>query len=157
MVFQSYALFPHMTVFDNIGYGLRARKDRRVSRAVLTDRVTRMMEIAGLAGLGRRYPRQLSGGQQQRVAVARALVTRPSIVFADEPTGNLDSRSGAELLAFLRRAVTELGQTMVMVTHDPKAALVGDRIIFLRDGRHGGTVEAGDPRARTAIESFVGV
>ena len=77
----------------------------------------------------------MSGGQQQRVAAARALVTRPEIVFADEPTGALDSRSGADLLAFLRRAVDEFGQTIVMVTHDPKAAAHADRVVFLADGR----------------------
>jgi putative ABC transport system ATP-binding protein len=89
-------------------------------------------------GLGDRLahrPAELSGGQQQRVAVARALVTRPAIVFADEPTGNLDTRAGAEILGFLRRAVDELGQTVVMVTHDPLAAGYADRALFLADGR----------------------
>ena len=80
-------------------------------------------------------PSELSGGQQQRVAVARALATRPQIIFGDEPTGNLDSRSGAEVLTFMRRAVDEMGQTIVMVTHDPRAASYADRIVFLADGR----------------------
>ena len=80
-------------------------------------------------------PGELSGGQQQRVAVARALVARPEIIFADEPSGNLDSRSGAELLGFMRRAVKEFGQTIVMVTHDPTAASYADRILFLEDGK----------------------
>jgi putative ABC transport system ATP-binding protein len=80
-------------------------------------------------------PNQLSGGQQQRVAVARALASRPSIVFADEPTGNLDSRSGAEVLTLLRRSVDEFGQTVVMVTHDPVAAAFTDRVVFLADGK----------------------
>ena len=84
--------------------------------------------------LGHR-PSELSGGQQQRVAVARALASQPQIVFADEPTGNLDSRSGAEILAFLRQAVRELGQTIVMVTHDPVAASYADRVLFLADGQ----------------------
>jgi len=89
----------------------------------------------GLADrLGHR-PSQLSGGQQQRVACARALASRPEIIFADEPTGNLDSRSGAEILAFLRNSVRELGQTVVMVTHDPVAASYADRVVFLADGR----------------------
>jgi putative ABC transport system ATP-binding protein len=84
--------------------------------------------------LGHR-PAQLSGGQQQRVAVARALASRPDIIFGDEPTGNLDSRSGAEVLGFLRNSVRELGQTVVMVTHDPVAAAYADRVVFLADGR----------------------
>jgi putative ABC transport system ATP-binding protein len=84
--------------------------------------------------LGHR-PTELSGGQQQRVACARALISKPAIVFADEPTGNLDSRSGAEVLSFLRRTVREFGQTVVMVTHDPNAASYADRVIFLADGR----------------------
>ncbi|MEQ8839518.1 MAG: ABC transporter ATP-binding protein, partial [Acidimicrobiales bacterium] len=80
-------------------------------------------------------PNELSGGQQQRVAVSRALASRPEIIFADEPTGNLDSTTGAEILAFMRRAVRELGQTIVMVTHDPVAAAYADRVIFLADGK----------------------
>ena len=79
-------------------------------------------------------PNELSGGQQQRVAVARALVSRPDLMFADEPTGNLDSKSGAEILTFMRDAVTNLGQTIVMVTHDPNAAGYSDRVVFLADG-----------------------
>jgi putative ABC transport system ATP-binding protein len=89
-------------------------------------------------GLGNRLqhrPSELSGGQQQRVAVARALAGKPAIIFADEPTGNLDSRSGAEILSFMRRAVRELGQTIVMVTHDPVAASYADRVVLLADGR----------------------
>jgi len=94
-----------------------------------------VIERTGLAGrLGHR-PAELSGGQQQRVAVARALASRPEIIFADEPTGNLDSRAGAEVLGFMRRAVDEMLQTIVMVTHDPIAASYADRIVFLADGR----------------------
>jgi putative ABC transport system ATP-binding protein len=89
----------------------------------------------GLEDRLRHRPSELSGGQQQRVAVARALASRPQIIFADEPTGNLDSRSGADVLQFLRRAVTDLGQTIVMVTHDPVAASYADRIVFLADGK----------------------
>ncbi|MEA2931723.1 MAG: putative transport system ATP-binding protein, partial [Actinomycetota bacterium] len=95
-------------------------------------------------------PSQLSGGQQQRVAAARALVTRPEIIFADEPTGNLDSHSGADLLAFLRLAVDEFGQTIVMVTHDPVAAAFSDRIVFLTDGRV--VDEMREPTADMAID-----
>ena len=89
----------------------------------------------GLKDRLRHRPSELSGGQQQRVAVGRALVTRPQIIFADEPTGNLDSHSSGEILAFMRKAVNELGQTIVMVTHDPTAASHADRVIFLADGR----------------------
>ena len=94
--------------------------------------------VIGIVNLGNRLthrPSELSGGQQQRVAVARALVSRPDVVFADEPTGNLDSRSGTEVLAFMRRAVDEHGQTIVMVTHDAGAAAYADRVVFLADGR----------------------
>ena len=94
-----------------------------------------VVEVVGLGDrLGHR-PSELSGGQQLRVAAARALVSRPEIIFADEPTGNLDSRAGASLLEFLRRAVDDFGQTIVMVTHDPVAASYADRIVFLADGR----------------------
>ncbi|MEU0453625.1 ABC transporter ATP-binding protein, partial [Streptomyces sp. NPDC006129] len=96
------------------------------------DSVIRMVGLADRLG---HRPSQLSGGQQQRVAVARALASRPEIIFGDEPTGNLDSRSGAEVLGFLRNSVRELGQTVVMVTHDPVAAAYADRVIFLADGR----------------------
>ena len=95
-------------------------------------------EVVGTVGLADRLkhrPSELSGGQQQRVAVARALAARPDIIFADEPTGNLDSRAGAEILDFMRRAVREYGQTIVMVTHDPSAASYADRVVFLNDGR----------------------
>jgi putative ABC transport system ATP-binding protein len=94
--------------------------------------------VIGTVGLGDRLehrPSELSGGQQQRVAVARALASRPQIIFADEPTGNLDSHAGADVLSFMRRAVDEMGQTIVMVTHDPVAASYADRVVFLADGR----------------------
>ena len=96
-----------------------------------------MLADDGAVGLGDRLehrPSELSGGQQQRVAIARALVTRPAVVFADEPTGNLDSTAGRDVLALLRRAVDEFGQTIVMVTHDAAAAAVADRVLFLADG-----------------------
>jgi putative ABC transport system ATP-binding protein len=95
-------------------------------------------QVVKTTGLGDRLthrPSELSGGQQQRVAVARALASQPKIIFADEPTGNLDSRSGAEILDFMRRAVREMGQTIVMVTHDPNAASYADAVLFLNDGR----------------------
>ncbi|UQX05043.1 ABC transporter ATP-binding protein [Streptomyces sp. RerS4] len=129
-VFQGFNLLPTLTALENITLPLRIagrRPDARWLEAVVA--------TVGLADrLGHR-PAELSGGQQQRIAVARALVSRPEIVFADEPTGNLDSRSGAEILGFLRDSVRELGQTVVMVTHDPVAAAHADRVVFLADGR----------------------
>jgi putative ABC transport system ATP-binding protein len=104
----------------------------------------------GLSGRLKHRPTQLSGGQQQRVAVARALASRPEIIFGDEPTGNLDSRAGAEVLGFLRRSVDELGQTMVMVTHDPVAAGYADRVLFLADGRI--VEEMADPTAEAVLD-----
>jgi putative ABC transport system ATP-binding protein len=97
--------------------------------------IARIIDTVHLADRLTHRPSELSGGQQQRVAVARALASRPNIIFADEPTGNLDSTTGTEILSFMRRAVTDLGQTIVMVTHDPVAAAYADRIIFLADGK----------------------
>jgi putative ABC transport system ATP-binding protein len=113
--------------------------------------------VVSTVGLGDRLdhkPSELSGGQQQRVACARALVSRPDIVFADEPTGNLDSRSGAEVLGFLRRSVREFGQTIVMVTHDPNAASYSDRVLFLVDGRI--VDEMAEPTAERVLERMKG-
>ncbi len=128
-IFQSFNLLPTMTAAENIVLPLRI-----AGRKPDEHWVASIVETVGLTGrLGHR-PSQLSGGQQQRVAAARALASKPEIVFADEPTGALDSSSSAELLGFLRNAVTELGQTVVMVTHDPNAASYADRVIFLADG-----------------------
>jgi iron(III) transport system ATP-binding protein len=132
MVFQSYALFPHMTVAENVAYGLTMSG---FAKNEVRERAEEGLRLVGLAGYGKRLPSELSGGQQQRVAVARALASRPEIVFGDEPTGNLDSRSGAEILEFMRHAVTDLGQTIVMVTHDPVAAGYAERVVFLADGQ----------------------
>jgi putative ABC transport system ATP-binding protein len=129
-IFQSYNLLPTLTAAENIELPL-ALAGRRPDRAFLD----RVVDAVGLRDRLRHRPAELSGGQQQRVAAARALAGRPAIVFADEPTGNLDSRSSAELLGFLRRAVDELGQTVVMVTHDPVAAGHTDEVVFLADGR----------------------
>ena len=129
-IFQSFNLLPTLTAAENIVLPIRIA-GRQPDEAW----VQSIVETVGLTDrLGHR-PSQLSGGQQQRVAAARALASRPQIVFADEPTGALDSRSGAELLAFLRMAVRELDQTVVMVTHDPVAAGYADRVLFLADGR----------------------
>ncbi len=129
-VFQSFNLVPTLTAQENIVLPLSI-----AGRKPDPDWYRTVIETVDLQDrLGHR-PNQLSGGQQQRVAVARALASRPSIVFADEPTGNLDSRSGAEVLTLLRRSVDEFGQTVVMVTHDPVAAAFTDRVVFLADGR----------------------
>ncbi|TQS28740.1 ABC transporter ATP-binding protein [Microbispora sp. KK1-11] len=128
-IFQAFNLLPTLTAEQNIRLPLEIA-GRQADQA-LFDRV---IETVGLRDRLRHKPSELSGGQQQRVAVARALISKPQVIFADEPTGNLDSRSGAEVLAFLRRSVRELGQTIVMVTHDPVAASYADRVVFLRDG-----------------------
>jgi putative ABC transport system ATP-binding protein len=144
-VFQLYNLLPTLTARENITLPL-AIGGRKPDRAWLD----RIVQTLGLSDrLGHR-PTQLSGGEQQRVACARALVTRPQVVFADEPTGNLDSRSSAEVLGFLRRSARELGQTVVMVTHDPTAAAHADRVVFLVDGRIVG--ELADPTAERVLE-----
>ena len=129
-VFQAYNLVPTLNALENITLPLDLAK--RNHDTAWIDEVVRTV---GLKDRLKHRPSELSGGQQQRVAVARALASRPEIVFADEPTGNLDSRTGAEILAFMRHAVRELGQTIVMVTHDPVAASYADRVVFLADGR----------------------
>jgi putative ABC transport system ATP-binding protein len=129
-VFQAFNLLPTMTAADNIGLPFRL-----AGREPDRDWLDAVVAAVGLCDRLDHRPSELSGGQQQRVAVARALATRPDIVFADEPTGNLDSRSGAEVLGFLRSAVDELGQTVAMVTHDPVAAAYADTVVFLADGR----------------------
>jgi putative ABC transport system ATP-binding protein len=129
-VFQSFNLVPTLTAVENITLPL-ALAGRRVDQAWLNTLVTRLRIQDRL----RHRQSELSGAQQQRVAAARAKVTRPELVFADEPTGNLDSRSATELLEMTRAAVEGLGQTVVMVTHDPRAASYADRVVFLADGR----------------------
>jgi len=129
-IFQAYNLIPTLTAEENINLPLLLdgrSPDEQWFREVV--------DTVRLADRLRHRPSELSGGQQQRVAVARALNARPDVIFADEPTGNLDSRAGAEILEFMRRAVSEYGQTIVMVTHDPGAASYSDRVVFLNDGR----------------------
>lgn len=133
MVFQRFNLFPHMTVLDNIM--LAPIKVRHITKAEAEDTARKLLARVGLADKADAYPSQLSGGQQQRVAIARALITKPQLVFADEPTGNLDSVSSAEVLSFLKRSVNELGQTIIMVTHDAVAASYADRAIVFADGQ----------------------
>ncbi|MEA2828819.1 MAG: putative transport system ATP-binding protein, partial [Actinomycetota bacterium] len=129
-IFQAYNLVPTLTALENITLpmDLAGRKPDQ-------EWLDQVVDTIGLEDRLKHRPSELSGGQQQRVAVGRALAGRPEIIFADEPTGNLDSRSGAEILDFMRRAVRELGQTIVMVTHDPGAASYADRVVFLADGR----------------------
>ncbi|HEY7438230.1 MAG TPA: ABC transporter ATP-binding protein [Acidimicrobiia bacterium] len=140
-VFQSFNLLPAMTAYENIvlPYELGGRKPDRAW-------VDEVIRTVGLGDRLTHLPSELSGGQQQRVALARALATRPEIVFADEPTGNLDSRAGAEILGFLRGAVDSFGQTVAMVTHDPVAASYADSVIFLGDGRIVDRMEDPDPQ-----------
>ncbi|MER5938251.1 ABC transporter ATP-binding protein [Streptomyces sp. NPDC001928] len=129
-VFQSFNLLPQLTALENIVLPVTL-SGRRVDSELLD-------HLVGVLGIGDRMshrPAELSGGQQQRVALARALLAQPVVLFADEPTGNLDSQSGAEVLDLLRRSVRDLGQTVVMVTHDPQAASYADRVLVLADGR----------------------
>ena len=139
-VFQSFNLMPTLTAWENITLPF-ALAGHKVDAEWLD-------LVIGTVGLGdrlRHRPSELSGGQQQRVAIARALATRPDLVFADEPTGNLDSTTGAEVLEFLRAAVRDMGQTVVMVTHDPVAAGYADAVVFLADGRAVGSMEQPTP------------
>ncbi len=147
-VFQAFNLLPTLTAAENIRLPLSLAGRR--PDPVWFD------QVVAAVGLGNRLshrPNELSGGQQQRVAVARALLSRPAVIFADEPTGNLDSRSGAEILAFLRNAVRELGQTIVMVTHDPAAAAYADRVVFLADGRIAG--DLAHPTAAKVVDRLL--
>jgi len=129
-VFQAFNLIPTLTALENITLPM-ALAGRKPDQEWLD----LVVHTVGLGNRLQHRPSELSGGQQQRVAVARALASRPEIVFGDEPTGNLDSRTGAEILAFMRQAVSDLGQTIVMVTHDPVAASYAQRVLFLADGR----------------------
>ncbi len=129
-IFQFFNLLPMLTAEENILLSLDLAGERADR-----DWLEKLIARVGLGERRRHRPSELSGGQQQRVAIARALVSRPTVVFADEPTGNLDSKTSAEILELLRQSVDEYGQTTVMVTHDPTAAAIADRILFLADGR----------------------
>jgi putative ABC transport system ATP-binding protein len=129
-VFQTFNLIPTLTALENITLPVSLAGNKPDK-----EWLDRIVATVGLADRLSHRPSELSGGQQQRVAVARALVTRPEIIFADEPTGNLDSRASAEILGFMQRAVQEFGQTIVMVTHDPISASYSNRVVFLADGR----------------------
>jgi len=138
-VFQSFNLLPTLSAADNILLPLQLAGQRPDARWY-----DEIVDVLGLRDRLTHRPGELSGGQQQRVAVARALVTRPDVVFADEPTGALDSVTGAELLAFLQRSAREYGQSIVMVTHDPSAAAYADRVVLLADGRLAGDLDHPD-------------
>jgi putative ABC transport system ATP-binding protein len=144
-IFQAFNLLPTLTAAENITLPL-ALAGRRPDQGWYD----KVVDVVGLRDRLNHRPSELSGGQQQRVAAARALVSQPEIIFADEPTGNLDSKAGGELLAFMRRAVDAFDQTIVMVTHDPVAASYADRIVFLVDGRV--VDEMLDPTAERAID-----
>jgi len=144
-IFQAFNLVPTLTAYENITLPMILAG--RTPDAEWTDLI---VETVGLRDRLSHRPSELSGGQQQRVAVARALASKPEIIFGDEPTGNLDSRTGAEILDFMRRAVRELGQTIVMVTHDPVAASYAQRVVFLADGHI--VDEITDPTAELVLD-----
>lgn len=146
-VFQAFNLVPTLTALENITLPLDIAR-----RPVDQELLAQVVDAVGLSDRLSHKPGQLSGGQQQRVACARALVTRPAVVFADEPTGNLDSTSSGEVLGFLRRSVEELGQSVVMVTHDPTAASYAHRVLFLADGRL--VAEVADPTPETVLATL---
>jgi putative ABC transport system ATP-binding protein len=146
-VFQAYNLIPTLNAIENIVLPM-ALASRRPDQAWLDT----VIDTVQLRDRLRHRPSELSGGQQQRVAVARALASKPEIIFADEPTGNVDSRAGAEILEFMQQAVRDFGQTIVMVTHDPLAAAYADRVVFLADGRIVG--EMTEPNAEKVIDEM---
>jgi putative ABC transport system ATP-binding protein len=144
-VFQTFNLVPTLTAIENITLPSSLAGTKPDG-----DWLDQVIKTTGLGDRLAHRPSELSGGQQQRVAVARALASQPKIIFADEPTGNLDSRAGAEILDFMRRAVSEMAQTIVMVTHDPNAASYADAVLFLNDGRIVDRME--DPTAETVLD-----
>jgi putative ABC transport system ATP-binding protein len=146
-VFQAYNLIPTLTALENI-----TLPSALAGRHPDQEWLDHVIDIVGLRPRLRHRPSELSGGQQQRVAVARALAGRPDIIFADEPTGNLDSRASNEILEFMRNAVQEFGQTIVMVTHDPNAASYASRVVFLADGKV--TDELANPNPDTILDKM---
>ena len=130
-VFQRYALFPHMNVFDNIAFGLRIKKQ---DKNTIEQKVKKMLKLVNLEGYEDRPVTLLSGGQQQRVAIARALAAKPSIILADEPTGNLDSKTSQDVMGLLKITSQKFAQTIVMITHNEEIAQLADRIVRIEDG-----------------------
>ena len=147
-VFQSYNLIPSLSVFENVALPMRLAK-QRIDR----DHLQRTIAEVGLAGKEDRKPSQLSGGQQQRVAIARVIAARSDIVFADEPTGALDTATGTAVLELLQRSAKQLGQCVVMATHDPTVAAQCDRVVFLRDGSL--VEEMASPTSESVAEKLV--
>jgi len=131
-VFQKYALFPHMNVYENIAFGLKIKK---LSKDEIDKKVKEMLRMVSLSGFEKRSIESLSGGQQQRVAIARALATKPSIILADEPTGNLDSKTSMDVIGLLKTTSKKFNQTMIMITHNEEIAQLADRIIRIEDGK----------------------
>ncbi len=152
-VFQSFELIPTLSAKENILLPAEVAGKRNEAEG-------RCQTIAKQLGISERLnhrPNQLSGGQRQRVAIARALINNPVVILADEPTGNLDSQTSTEVLDLLKRGVKENNWTVIMVTHDPKAALYADRIVFLQDGKRSGESRTDTTQVHTVIERFVGV
>ena len=149
-IFQAYNLVPTLNAIENITLPMMLA-GRKGDQAWIDE----VVSTVGLANRLKHRPSELSGGQQQRVAVARALASRPDIIFADEPTGNLDSKTGAEILSFMKRAATDMGQTIVMVTHDPIAASYTDNVLFLADGKLDG--EMNEPTAQRVLDRMRGL
>ena len=139
-IFQAFNLIPTLNAMENIMLPLSLGGQQGDM-----EWINKVIDTIGLRDRLEHRPSELSGGQQQRVAVARALASKPSVIFADEPTGNLDSKTGGEVLGFMRRAVSDLGQTIVMVTHDANAASYADRIVFLKDGKIAGEMTEPNP------------
>ena len=152
MVFQSFNLFANKTILENVT--LAPIKVRHMDKKEAEDLAMDLLGRVGVASQASKMPSQLSGGQQQRVACARAIMARPSVIFADEPTGNLDSRSSREVLGFLRDSVRDYGQSIVMVTHDPRAASFADRVLVLADGNI--TRDMQHPTYNEILEVFAG-
>lgn len=149
-IFQAFNLVPTLTAAQNIDLPLGLSKQK--PDTIWRDELVRALGLGDRLG---HLPSQLSGGQQQRVAIARALLPRPSVIFADEPTGNLDSTSGAEVLALLQSASRDQGQTILMVTHDPLAASYADRVVLLKDGQIAGEIEA--PTRESVLTALAGL
>lgn len=151
-IFQFFSLVPVLSAEENIALPAVIDGD---GKSEYSKRVDELLELVGLDDRRANLPSELSGGQQQRVAIARALLMRPSILLADEPTGNLDSKTGLEILQLIKRLQSEEGQTVVMVTHDPRAAAFGESIVYLKDGRIGARLElseaGGDDPAQAVL------
>lgn len=130
-VFQKYALFPHLNVYDNVAFGLKIQK---LPKDEIDRRVNEMLELVNLKGYGKRWIEQLSGGQQQRVAIGRALITKPKLILADEPTGNLDSKNSQDVIALLTQASRRYQQTILMITHNKDLTASVDRVFRVSDG-----------------------